>query len=97
VDLDAVFTGAKATGTALEINAYPRRLDLNDGAARRAGEAGVMIGLSTDAHSLDQLDNMTFGLGVARRAWLEPSQVLNCMTRDQLTRWIAKKRSRAAR
>ena len=97
VDLNAVFKGAKETGTALEINAYPRRLDLNDGAARRAGEAGVMLGISTDTHSLDQLDNITFGLGVARRAWLGPAQVLNCMTRTQLISWIAKKRSRAAR
>lgn len=96
VDLDAVFKSAKDTGTALEINAYPRRLDLNDGAARRAGEAGVMLGVSTDTHSLDQLDHMTIGLGVARRAWLGPSQVLNCLTRTQLMGWIARKRSRLA-
>ena len=94
LDLEAVFEAAAETGTALEINAYPKRLDLNDAAARRAGEAGVMLAISTDTHSVDQLDNMAIGLGVARRAWLEPKQVLNCFTREQLLAWIARKRRR---
>ena len=95
IDLDEVFTAAKETGTALEINAYPKRLDLCDTAARLAKEAGVMLAISTDTHSLDQLDHMAIGLGVARRAWLEPRHLLNCLTRPQLLAWIARKRRRA--
>jgi DNA polymerase (family 10) len=92
LDLEAVFKAAKATGTALEINAYPKRLDLNDAAARRAREAGAMLAISTDTHSVDQLEQMTFGLAVARRAWLEPRHLLNCLTLEPLLAWIGRKR-----
>lgn len=95
VDLEAALKAAKATGTAVEINAYPRRLDLCDTAARRAQTLGVMLAISTDSHSLDQLDQMTFGLGVARRAWLEPRHLLNCLSLEQLSAWVARKRRRA--
>ncbi|MBI3083060.1 MAG: hypothetical protein HYY90_01655 [Candidatus Omnitrophica bacterium] len=93
LDLDAVFGVAKETGTALEINAYPKRLDLCDTAAKRALDVGVMLAISTDTHSLDQLDQMAFGLGVARRAWIEPRRLLNCFPTDQLLQWIARKRA----
>ncbi|MBI4004499.1 MAG: DNA polymerase/3'-5' exonuclease PolX [Candidatus Omnitrophica bacterium] len=96
VNLEKVFQAAKTTGTAVEINAYPRRLDLCDTAARRAQELGVMLAVSTDSHSLDQLDQVRFGLGVARRAWLEPRHLLNCLSLEQLSAWIARKRRRAA-
>ena len=92
LDLEAVFKAAKATGTALEINAYPKRLDLNDAAARRAREAGAMLAISTDTHSVDQLEQMAFGLAVARRAWLEPRHLLNCLTLEPLLAWIRRKR-----
>ena len=92
LDLEAVFKAAQETGTTLEINAYPKRLDLNDAAARRAHELDVMLAVSTDSHSRDQLGQMAFGLGVARRAWLEPSNLLNCRSLDQLLSWVAKKR-----
>src|SRR3989338_8520211 len=95
VNLEAVLNAAKATGTAVEINAYPRRLDLCDTAARRAQTLGVMLAISTDSHSLDQLDQMTFGLGVARRAWMEPRHLLNCLSLPQLSAWIARDRKRA--
>jgi DNA polymerase (family 10) len=97
VDLEAIFSAATATGTALEINAYPKRLDLCDTMARRAKEVGVTLAVSTDSHSLDQLDQMVFGLGVARRAWLEPKQVLNTFSRDRLLAWIARKRAPSGR
>jgi DNA polymerase (family 10) len=93
VDLDAVFRVAKETGTALEINAYPKRLDLCDTAARQAKDCGVMLAVSTDTHSLDQLEHMAIGLGVARRAWVEPRQLLNCLSLTQLLAWIARKRT----
>lgn len=94
VDLNAVFQAARETRTAVEINAYPKRLDLCDTAARQARDAGVMLAISTDTHSRDQLDNMAIGLGVARRAWLEPRQLLNSFTVKQLLAWIAQKRAR---
>ena len=94
LDLEAVCRAAKDTGTALEINSYPKRLDLNDHMARRARELGVMLAVDTDAHSTDQLDQMRFGIGVARRAWVEPEGLLNCLTLPELKRWIAKKRAR---
>jgi DNA polymerase (family 10) len=92
LDLETVFAAAKDTGTAMEINAYPKRLDLNDAAARRARELGVTLAVSTDSHSRDQLEQMPFGLGVARRAWLEPRHLLNCRSLDQLVAWISRKR-----
>ena len=92
VDLDAVFATARTTGTAVEINAQPRRLDLTDAAARRARDAGAMLAISTDSHSLNQLGQMALGLGVARRAWLEPRHLLNCFTLPQLLAWIGRKR-----
>jgi DNA polymerase (family 10) len=94
VDLAAVFQAAKSTGTALEINAQPRRIDLSDAAAKQAGEAGVMLAISTDTHAVSQLNYMALGLGIARRAWLTPRQLLNCMPRADLLAWIGAKRKR---
>lgn len=95
LDLEAVAKTAAETGTALEINAYPKRLDLCDTAARRAKELGAMLAISTDTHSLDQLDHLRIGLGVARRAWAEPRHLLNCFSLAELQAWIGRKRQRA--
>ena len=96
VNFDALFRAAKETQTALEINAYPKRLDLGDGPARQAKQLGATLAISTDSHSRDQLDQVVFGVGIARRAWLEPADVLNCRSRVQLLAWIAAKRQRLA-
>jgi DNA polymerase (family X) len=77
VDLDRIFAAAVETGTALEINSQPDRLDLRDADARLAGERGVRIVVSTDAHSVGALGYATLGIGQARRAWLTKEQVLN--------------------
>jgi len=77
VDLDAVMQVAKETGTALEINAYYQRLDLNDIYARKAQESGVMLSLGTDSHHTHQFWMMQLGVGVARRGWVTKSNVLN--------------------
>jgi len=69
------------TGTALELNAHPQRLDLNDVYCRMAKEHGVRLALGTDAHHTDDLALMQFGVSVARRAWLEPKDVLNTKTK----------------
>jgi len=77
LDLDRIFARAVETGTALEINSQPDRLDMRDAHARRAGEAGVLIPVNTDAHSTGALGYAEFGIGQARRAWLTKEQVLN--------------------
>ena len=87
VDLEAVFEAARRHGKAVEINASPERLDLADIHARRAASLGVPIAISTDAHYLRELDQVDLGLGVARRAWIEPGQVLNARPLDELLAW----------
>ena len=87
VDLEAVLAAARDHGKAVEINASPDRLDLSDVHARRAGALGVAVAISTDTHYLRELDNLQLGIGVARRAWLEPGQVLNTLPRDALLAW----------
>ena len=87
VDLDGVFDAARAHGKAVEINASAARLDLNDVHARRAAELGVPVAISTDTHWLANLDNLPLGLGVARRAWIGPSQVVNALPAADLLAW----------
>ncbi len=89
-DWDAVFAAAAATGTALEINAAPERLDLTDETARRALDAGVRLTIDCDAHSIDNLDLMPFGIGVARRAWATVEQVLNTRSLAAVLAWAAR-------
>jgi len=90
IDIDRVIEVAAETGTALEINAFPSRLDLSDINARKAKEAGVMLAIGTDAHSIDHLGYMEFGVHVARRAWLEPGDVVNAMGTKELLRRIGR-------
>jgi DNA polymerase (family X) len=87
VDLDAVFEAARRHGKAVEINASPDRLDLSDAHARRAATLGVPIAISTDTHYLRELDHVDLGIGVARRAWIEPAQVLNARPLADLLAW----------
>jgi DNA polymerase (family 10) len=77
VDMDALLDAAASTGTVLEINAYPSRLDLNDVNARKAKNRGVKLTIDTDAHSTEQLGLMEFGVNVARRGWLEKDDLVN--------------------
>lgn len=88
VDLDQVIRVAKETGTFLEINAYPKRLDLKDIHARKAKEAGVKVSIGTDAHTLGQLDYMTIALTAARRGWLEKKDVLNTLPVNKLLKQL---------
>jgi DNA polymerase (family 10) len=94
VDLEAVFAAAKQHGKAVEINAQPSRLDLNDHHARRAKELGVMLSIDTDTHFLDQLENMTLGVATARRAWITKADVINTMPLGKLLAWAHKSRPR---
>jgi DNA polymerase (family X) len=84
VDVEWVVAKALETETFLEINAQPNRLDLRDTHARLAGEAGVKIAVSTDAHQLSALQHMEMGVAQARRAWLTKDQVLNTRTWPQI-------------
>jgi DNA polymerase (family 10) len=93
LDMEAVLTAARDTGVAVEINASPSRLDLNDLHARRAKELGVPIAIDTDAHTIGHLDYMRFGVSVARRAWLTPGDVLNTRPLKDFVSWLEEKRS----
>ena len=84
LDLDAVFAAAVETGTFLEINAQPDRLDLRDSHARAAVQAGVKIVVSTDAHRLHELANLELGVFQARRGWLTKDDVVNTRTWPQV-------------
>jgi DNA polymerase (family 10) len=77
IDIRAIMDKAVATGTWLELNAFPDRLDLNDVHCKMAKDMGIRISLGTDAHSVDGLAWMRFGIATARRGWLEPKDVVN--------------------
>jgi DNA polymerase (family 10) len=77
LDIERVIEGAKERGVALELNAHPARLDLDEVHCKLAKDMGVKLVISTDAHSTFGLDTMRFGIGQARRAWLERKDVLN--------------------
>jgi DNA polymerase (family 10) len=94
LDWDAVFEAAAATGTALEINGSPHRLDLAPERARRAHQAGCILAIDSDAHRTEELGYVRWGIDQARRAWVEPQQVLNTRPRDALLAWVAGKPDR---
>lgn len=77
VDIDTLLDAAKSTGTVLEINAYPTRLDLSDVNSRKAKSKGVKLAIGTDAHNTGHLGLMEFGVNVARRGWLGKEDVMN--------------------
>ncbi|HNY33605.1 MAG: DNA polymerase/3'-5' exonuclease PolX [Methanosarcinales archaeon] len=91
MDFHAVLEAAAKTGTALEINAHPSRLDLNDVNARAAKEMGVQMSINSDAHDAGQLLNMKYGINVARRAWLEKKDIINAMDLKDLIQFLKKK------
>jgi DNA polymerase (family 10) len=84
VDMDILFETAASTGTILEINANPARLDLSDINARKAKNRGVRLVICTDAHSTAHLGMMEFGVNVARRGWLEKGDVVNTKSVKQV-------------
>lgn len=86
--LDEVFDAAVEHGVALEINAAPERLDLDDIMARRARRRGALLSLNTDAHQTDQLANLRYGVLQARRAWLTAADIINTKTPEELLAWL---------
>jgi DNA polymerase (family 10) len=94
VNFDRILDAAKAHSTALEMNTYPDRLDLNDIYARMAKEHGVKIAIDSDAHATGELATLRYGVMLARRAWLGASDVLNAWPLDDLLSWLSARRSR---
>ena len=78
LDLEAVLRAAAETGTAIEVNGYPLRLDLDDVHVRRAIDLGVTLAISSDAHDAPAFGWLRFGVATARRGWATPADVLNC-------------------
>ena len=90
LDIEAIFSAAAETDTALEINAMPNRLDLKDIHAYRARELGVRLVISTDAHSISHLDFIRFGIGVARRGWCEARHILNTRPLEEVEAFLGR-------
>jgi DNA polymerase (family 10) len=95
VDFDRLFAAAAETGTAMEIDGAPGHLDMDGALARRAVAQGVVVAIDSDCHRADALGRqMRFGLGTARRGWIEPSQVLNTRSPSGVRAFVASKRDR---
>ncbi len=92
LDWEAILAAAREENVALEINANPSRLDLDEVHARRAAELGILLSINTDAHSPADLELAEYGVSVARRAWLNAAQVLNTRSPVEIRRWLAEHR-----
>jgi DNA polymerase (family 10) len=92
VDLDAIIEKAAATGVALEINADPHRLDLDWRVLPRVRAGGVMVSIGADAHSLAGIGNAEFGVGMARKGWLGPDDLLNARSAGDFVGWARRRR-----
>jgi DNA polymerase (family 10) len=91
VDFDALFAACARTGTALEVNASPARLDLPSEHIRAAKEAGVKFAIDTDAHSVPDLGSMPYGIGTAQRGWLTADDVINTWPLERLLDFLDKR------
>jgi len=94
VDVDAIIEKAAEAGAAIELNADPRRLDLDWRFLRQAKERGVTIEIGPDAHSIGGLDNVVVGVGVARKGWLEADDILNARSADDVLAFASARRDR---
>ena len=88
VDMERVFAALKESGKAVEMNAYPLRLDINDILAKKAKEMNIPVAISTDTHVLSQFDYMVYGVSIGRRGWLEKNDVLNTLHAGNLLKWL---------
>jgi DNA polymerase (family 10) len=96
VDMQRVIRKARERAVALEVNAHPQRLDLVDTYCQMARDEGVLVAINSDAHSTFELDGLRFGVGQARRGWLEKDDVLNARGLKELRRLLAAPRPAAA-
>lgn len=88
LDMEAVFKTSSQSGLALEINAHPSRLDLDDVYSHRAIDLGIPLSINTDAHSPKEMDLVHFGVATARRGWVEPEDVINTWSNQRLLSWL---------
>lgn len=93
-DVAAMLEAAAESGCAVELNASPHRLDLNDIQCAMAKERGVLVSIAADAHAPSELMQLEHGIAIARRAGLTPDDVLNCMPLNELRTWLAERRNR---
>lgn len=93
VDMEKVFSAAREAGKAIEINAYPLRLDINDTYAKRAKEMKIPVMINTDTHVINQFDFMIYGVSMGRRGWLGKSDVINTLTSGNLLKWLRKSKA----
>jgi DNA polymerase (family 10) len=92
--LDEVFKAAARTGTALEVNSFPDRLDLKDEHLLWAKRHGVKFAISTDSHAPGHLDHLRFGVATAQRGWVEKAEVINTWPLSRLRKFLEKKSTR---
>jgi DNA polymerase (family 10) len=88
IDFGELFEASKRTGTHLEVNASPQRLDINDAIARLALQSGCKLAIDTDAHNKEELKNIRFGVSVARRAWAEKKDIINTQNLQGIRRTL---------
>jgi len=96
IDMERILQACAETGTVVEINAHPSRLDVNDVYARRAVELGCKIAINSDAHETSGMEMMEYGLAVARRAWLRAADVINTYPLDKMLAALKDRRGEAA-
>jgi DNA polymerase (family 10) len=94
LDMRAVLQTAAETGTALEVNSIPQRLDLDDVQIQHAIEMGIKLAIDSDAHNTEGLDGISYGVATARRGWAERKDVLNTLTLTQLRRTLKRHKAK---
>ena len=92
LDWEKILEAVKETGIAIEINSHPARLDLNDKRCKIAKDMGIPIFINTDAHSPGDMDLMEYGIDVARRAWLAKENIVNCLSTEDIEKWLVKRK-----
>lgn len=88
LDFDQIFEICKRNNKALEVNAYPNRLDLTDNLIRQTVEHGVKLTTNTDSHASYQMDLMRYGIAQARRGWATKNDIINCMSYNEVVNWL---------
>ena len=96
-DFEAIFRAAADTGTAMEINSNPERLDLKDSHVYRARELGVPLVIDTDAHTTEAMGNLRYGVAIARRGWCEARHILNTMSAANFLAYLKMPKQERAR
>ncbi len=87
LDTDKIVDACVRNRVAIEINADPHRLDMDWRHVKRARDKGAMFSIGPDAHSVEGMDNIQYGVGIARKGWLRPEHIINCMTIEQIFAW----------